>query len=104
MHVYSNADSIVNDELFVEPASKLASYAGRALADPQILSAVELSMKDFLAKLDPPQPLPPPAATSPDPVYYLQSQNGNLGGEYEVLLEDVGAEGPSFAREVFGGL
>lgn len=36
------------------------------------------------------------------PVYYLQSQNGNLSadGELSTLYDDVG-EGPSFAREVF---
>ncbi|ORY91719.1 cupin-like domain-domain-containing protein [Leucosporidium creatinivorum] len=78
-----NADSIVNDEIFVEPAT------------------VELSMQDFLSKLDRPQPSPPLSNPTADPVYYLQSQNGNLGGEYEALLRDVGAEGPSFAREVF---
>lgn len=61
-------------------------------------------MKDFLSKLDRPHPSPPPTTTSTGPVYYLQSQNGNLGGEYEALLKDVGAEGPSFAREVFGVL
>lgn len=59
-------------------------------------------MKDFLSKLNRPQPSPPLDSTSSDPVYYLQSQNGNLGGEYEALLKDVGAEGPSFARQFFG--
>lgn len=38
------------------------------------------------------------------PVFYLQSQNGNLSstGEYASLLNDVGSEGPSWAREAFG--
>ena len=38
---------------------------------------------------------------STTPVFYLQSQNGNLADEYEPLQDDVGA-GPAFAREVFG--
>lgn len=39
------------------------------------------------------------------PVYYLQSQNGNLSetGDLAALAKDVGP-GPSFAREVFGEL
>jgi hypothetical protein len=37
------------------------------------------------------------------PVYYLQTQNGNLSeGEYAPLLDDVGLEGPSWVREAFG--
>lgn len=36
------------------------------------------------------------------PVYYLQSQSGNLAGEYSTLMEDVGTEGPSWAREALG--
>lgn len=36
------------------------------------------------------------------PVYYLQTQNGNLSSELALLAADVG-EAPAFAREVFGG-
>ena len=36
------------------------------------------------------------------PVHYLQSQNGNLADEYKPLLDDVGIEGPFWAREAFG--
>jgi hypothetical protein len=38
-----------------------------------------------------------------EPVYYLQSQNGNLSDELVDLAEDVGnGNGPSFATEMFG--
>jgi len=39
---------------------------------------------------------------SSPPVHYLQSQNGNLADEYKPLLDDVGIEGPAWAREAFG--
>ncbi|KAK4056539.1 hypothetical protein OIO90_002386 [Microbotryomycetes sp. JL221] len=72
------ADSITSDGLFVEPAID------------------ELSMIDFLAKLD------PPVQDRNGPTHYLQSQNDNLGEEYEALREDVGTQGPAFARQIFG--
>lgn len=40
--------------------------------------------------------------TAQAPVYYLQSQNGNLGGELEPLVADVGTDGPAWASGVFG--
>lgn len=39
------------------------------------------------------------------PVYYLQSQDGNLSkpGDLSALIEDIGERnGPAFAQEVFG--
>ncbi|KAK4055748.1 hypothetical protein OIV83_000295 [Microbotryomycetes sp. JL201] len=78
------ADSIMRSEdgskvYFVEPAT------------------IELTMQEFLTKLD-----QSGDTVDPGPVYYLQSQNGNLSDEYESLRQDVGSDGPSFARRVFG--
>ncbi|GAA5971832.1 hypothetical protein JCM11641_001532 [Rhodosporidiobolus odoratus] len=76
-----NADSIV-DGVFVEPAnvpmplSRLFSLLKAEETDPQ--------------------------NESTDPVYYLQSQNGNLAEEYASLRADVGEDGPEWAIEVFG--
>lgn len=86
----------------MEPACEIGNLAESFGAQFSISAAVDLSMKDFLAELDCPSPSPPPASGL-NPVYYLQSQNGNLGGEFEALRDDVGEQGPSFAREVFGG-
>ncbi|SGY80373.1 BQ5605_C008g05370 [Microbotryum silenes-dioicae] len=80
------ADSIVRDpkngkQYFVEPAS------------------VQMNLSTLFQHLNTP--------TNPDcpkPVYYLQSQNGNLqpNQDLEVLLEDVGEKGPEWARQSFG--
>ncbi|GAA6063950.1 hypothetical protein JCM10212_004905 [Sporobolomyces blumeae] len=75
-----NADSIVNGH-FVEPATV-----------DMPLSQLFEHLKDE-SRSD---------ARSERPVYYLQTQNGNLSNEYSALLEDVGLEGPAWAREVFG--
>ncbi|GJN89789.1 hypothetical protein Rhopal_002778-T1 [Rhodotorula paludigena] len=73
-----NADAIV-DGVFVEPAN------------------VQLRLSELLGKLREEQDEP----TTTAPVYYVQTQNGNLDAEYLALLDDVGRDGPSFAREVF---
>ncbi|GAA5841377.1 hypothetical protein JCM9279_000631 [Rhodotorula babjevae] len=75
---HGNADAIV-DGAFVEPAN------------------VKMPLSSLLDRLH--EEEGDDEATSP--VFYLQSQNGNLAGEYEPLRDDVG-EGPAFAREVFG--
>lgn len=39
------------------------------------------------------------------PIYYLQSQDGNLSkaGDLSALIDDIGERnGPSFAQDVFG--
>ncbi|BGP23844.1 phospholipase A2 [Rhodotorula toruloides] len=72
-----NADAIV-DGVFAEPAT------------------VDMPLEALLAKLREDE------QTRAGPVHYLQSQNGNLGEEYAILQEDVGTDGPAFAREVFG--
>ncbi|BGO90725.1 hypothetical protein NBRC10512_000665 [Rhodotorula toruloides] len=72
-----NADAIV-DDVFVEPAT------------------VDMSLGSLFSKLSEDK------ETQMGPVYYLQSQNGNLAEEYAVLQKDVGTDGPAFAREVFG--
>ncbi|GAA6046352.1 hypothetical protein JCM3770_004878 [Rhodotorula araucariae] len=74
-----NADAIV-DGVFVEPAN------------------VRMTITTLLERLGEEQDDP----SSTAPVFYLQSQNGNLADEYEALQDDVGREGPAFAREVFG--
>lgn len=78
----SNADSIV-DGVFVEPAN------------------VPLPLSSFFQHLKEEE-----AASETEregmPVLYLQSQNGNMAGEFESLRGDVGGEGPAWAREVFG--
>lgn len=53
-----------------------------------------LNLKEFFALLNNEDPS--------TPVYYLQSQNGNLSedGELSSLSKDIGT-GPSFAREFF---
>ncbi|GAA6037845.1 hypothetical protein JCM8097_005067 [Rhodosporidiobolus ruineniae] len=76
-----NADSIV-DGLFVEPAS------------------VPMPLSRLLSLLKEEQDDVNGVATTP--VYYLQSQNGNLADEYVELRADVGEDGPEWAREVFG--
>ncbi|GAA5904713.1 hypothetical protein JCM6882_008354 [Rhodosporidiobolus microsporus] len=76
-----NADSIVSG-LFVEPAS------------------VSMPLSQLFSKLREEEGDVRGEATSP--VFYLQTQNGNLGDEYVGLQEDVGMEGPAWAREVFG--
>ncbi|KAM0788701.1 hypothetical protein ACM66B_002797 [Microbotryomycetes sp. NB124-2] len=78
------ADSIVKSKdgsrpMFIEPAT------------------VEMTMRQLFTKLDPPH-----ERLDSGPVYYLQSQNGNLGDEYQALRDDVGKDGPEFARRVFG--
>ncbi|KAM0746507.1 Clavaminate synthase-like protein [Meredithblackwellia eburnea MCA 4105] len=72
-----NADSIINDH-FVEPAS------------------VQMTLDTLFRSFN--------STEENGPVYYLQSQNGNLSqeGELHPLLEDVGLSGPSWAAEVFG--
>ncbi|BGP39058.1 hypothetical protein JCM10449v2_002996 [Rhodotorula kratochvilovae] len=74
-----NADAIV-DGVFVEPAN------------------IKMTISTLFAHLREEQDDP----SSTAPVFYLQSQNGNLADEYEALQDDVGREGPAFAREVFG--
>ncbi|KAL8290299.1 hypothetical protein RQP46_003238 [Phenoliferia psychrophenolica] len=76
-----HADSII-DGHFVEPAS------------------VDMPLEELFASLNPAES---PESSTPPPVLYLQSQNGNLAesGELHALVDDVG-EGPSWAREVFG--
>ncbi|GAA5975242.1 hypothetical protein JCM5350_000202 [Sporobolomyces pararoseus] len=79
-----NADSIV-DGYFVEPANvtmKLSQLFDR-------LKEEEAEQFDEERK-------------EIRPVYYLQSQSGNLAGEYSSLMNDVGTEGPSWAREALG--
>lgn len=66
------------------------------LLSPIRLSDVNMSLDALFAKLRTGE------ETATGPVYYLQSQNGNLGEEYAVLQKDVGMDGPAFAREVFG--
>lgn len=97
--VCSNADAIV-DGVFVEPASasRFSLFSSEPL--PQLLPAdVQLRLSELLGKLREEQDEP----TTTAPVYYVQTQNGNLDAEYLALLDDVGRDGPSFAREVFGG-
>lgn len=71
------------------------------------LAGVSLTFRELFDKLDP-QTAPHASsstatAPSPDkPVYYLQSQNGNLGGDLEPLVADVGTDGPEWAQGVFG--
>ncbi|BGO98541.1 hypothetical protein NBRC10513v2_002935 [Rhodotorula toruloides] len=72
-----NADAIV-DGVFAEPAT------------------VDMPLESLFARLHEGE------ETREGPVYYLQSQNGNLAEEYAVLQDDVGTDGPAFAREVFG--
>ncbi|GAA5927617.1 cupin-like domain-containing protein [Sporobolomyces koalae] len=74
-----NADSIV-DGYFVEPAT------------------VKMPFSNLLSNLQEEQDTTNPTS----PVFYLQSQNGNLADEYAPLLEDVGTEGPAWARDAFG--
>ncbi|GAA6004965.1 hypothetical protein JCM10207_008465 [Rhodosporidiobolus poonsookiae] len=76
-----NADSVVNG-VFVEPAN-IPMPLSRLFS---ILKAEEDDVHD----------------QSKDPVYYLQSQNGNLADEYVDLRVDVGEDGPRWAKEVFG--
>ncbi|BGP15044.1 hypothetical protein JCM10213v2_002999 [Rhodosporidiobolus nylandii] len=76
-----NADSIVGG-LFAEPANV-----------PMPLSRLFSHLKAEEGDTN---------SESTSPVYYLQSQNGNLAEEYSALREDVGDEGPEWAREVFG--
>ncbi|GAA5869855.1 hypothetical protein JCM1840_007655 [Sporobolomyces johnsonii] len=77
-----NADSVV-DGVFAEPAT------------------VRMTLSDLFSRLAAEQALADPSSSS-EPVYYLQSQNGNLADEYLPLLEDVGRDGPAWAREAFG--
>ncbi|GAA5986594.1 hypothetical protein JCM10908_003817 [Rhodotorula pacifica] len=74
-----NADAIV-DGVFVEPAE------------------VEMPLSQLLAYLATERDDP----ESSSPVYYLQSQNGNMADEYTALADDAGRDGPAFAREYFG--
>ncbi|GAA5822047.1 hypothetical protein JCM11251_004839 [Rhodosporidiobolus azoricus] len=78
---FGNADSIV-DNYFVEPAT------------------VKMPLSKLFAKLKEEEDDVEGKARSP--VYYLQTQNGNLQDEYEGLQGDVGMDGPEWAREVFG--
>ncbi|KAI5479833.1 phospholipase A2 [Pseudohyphozyma bogoriensis] len=72
------ADSVI-DGYFVEPA------------------AAQMTMHELLHSLN------PTSSSSSGPVFYLQSQNGNLSpdGDLHPLAEDVG-DGPAFARDIFG--
>ncbi|GAA5854601.1 hypothetical protein JCM8547_004904 [Rhodosporidiobolus lusitaniae] len=83
-----DADSVVTDdngeEVFVEPAS------------------VPMTLKAFFKHLEEEEEEDEDKTGEEKPVFYLQSQDGNMGKEFEALREDVGAEGPSWAREVFG--
>ncbi|CEQ40537.1 SPOSA6832_02173, partial [Sporobolomyces salmonicolor] len=79
---YSNADAVV-DGVFAEPAT------------------VRMSLSALFSRLAAEQALADPPSST-EPVYYLQSQNGNLADEYLPLLEDVGLDGPAWAREAFG--
>lgn len=102
--ISSNADSIV-DGHFVEPASSSffrfsASFALQLtyLAPPSTDVQMPISRLFYHLREE--------KATEPErsdrPVHYLQSQNGNLADEYKPLLDDVGIEGPAWAREAFG--
>ncbi|GAA5970605.1 hypothetical protein JCM21900_004800 [Sporobolomyces salmonicolor] len=77
-----NADSVV-DGVFAEPAT------------------VRMTLSALFSRLAAEQALADPSSST-EPVYYLQSQNGNLADEYLPLLEDVGLDGPAWAREAFG--
>ncbi|GAA5940842.1 hypothetical protein JCM1841_003443 [Sporobolomyces salmonicolor] len=77
-----NADAVV-DGVFAEPAT------------------VRMTLSALFSRLAAEQALADPSSST-EPVYYLQSQNGNLADEYLPLLEDVGLDGPAWAREAFG--
>ncbi|SCZ98234.1 BZ3500_MvSof-1268-A1-R1_Chr7-1g09066 [Microbotryum saponariae] len=70
----------------------------RAARGPQ---AVQMNLASLFDHLNTPTN---PESEFPTPVYYLQSQNGNLqpNQDLELLLEDVGEEGPEWARQSFG--
>lgn len=59
-----------------------------ALADLFPLTAVQLTLADFLLKLDRPTPSPPPSLSTSlqEPVNHLQSQSSNLGSNRTPLL------------------
>ncbi|GAA5844672.1 hypothetical protein JCM5353_001495, partial [Sporobolomyces roseus] len=76
-----DADSIV-EGYFVEPAN------------------VQMPLSKLFSHLQAEEAMG--SETSSRPVHYLQSQNGNLADEYKPLLDDVGIEGPAWAREAFG--
>ncbi|GAA6004875.1 hypothetical protein JCM11491_002264 [Sporobolomyces phaffii] len=76
-----NADSIV-DGHFVEPAS------------------VKMTMSDLFERLR--RNDEEDDVEGRGPVWYAQSQSGNLSDEYAPLLDDVGTEGPVWAREALG--
>ena len=98
----SNADSIVEGH-FVEPASssfffRFAPSLASQLTDLAFFpSDVRMPISQLLSHLREEVSKP-----SDRPVHYLQSQNGNLAEEYKPLLDDVGIEGPAWAREAFG--
>jgi hypothetical protein len=89
LHRNRNADSVVNDPslgaVFVEPATErmtMDAFFG-LLLEAQRRNDSDSDHSD-----------------PPSPVYYLQSQNGNLLSELKFLAKDI--EVPEFTKEAFG--
>ncbi|GAA5967768.1 hypothetical protein JCM3765_001434 [Sporobolomyces pararoseus] len=84
-------------EISVDPTGRADSIQGSYFVEPANVNMKLSQLFDRLKEEEEEQ-----NRKQPRPVYYLQSQSGNLTGEYSPLLDDVGSEGPSWAREAFG--